>query len=148
MKTVILLVVCTFLVTGCARIHSQVMPNKALSQYKAAYLEPLKEDEFNLASAVTWELSDMGLKVIGKPLPADPLDTDLLVKLSYVGGWDIQRYLRGFDVQLLDARDKSIIASTSYFKLGLFVSQASRIEDAFNDLRGRLGLPATKQFSD
>jgi hypothetical protein len=122
------------------------MPDTQLPHYKTAYLEPMQQDEFNITPAVAWELADMGLKVKLQAVPANPLETDLLVKLSYIGGWDIQRYLRGFDMQLVAAKDRAMLASVSYFKLGLFVSQASRMEDAFNDLRGKLHFPPTKQF--
>ena len=146
MKRCLLLAMFVIVVIGCARIQSQVMPNTLITQYKMAYIEPLKEDEFNLYPAISWELADMGLKVVGTPVPENPLPTDMLVKYSYVGGCDIQRYLRGFQVQLIDAQNKNIVASTSYFKLGLFGTQASRLEDAFNDLRYKLNLPPTKQF--
>jgi len=141
-----IIAICTMMTIGCARIQSQVMPGTDFRQYKTAYLEPLTVDEFNLAPAIAWELSDMGLKVSGQPTPSDPDATDMLVKFSYTGGWDIQRYLRGFSVQMVDARNRTLLAAVSYFKLGLFVSQSSRMEDAFNDLRGNLGFPPTKQF--
>lgn len=143
---VLLIVATMYLAAGCARIQSQVMPGTDFRQYKTVYLEPLEVDEFNLAPAIAWELSDMGLKVVGQSAPADPGVSDMLVRFNYTGGWDIQRYLRGFNVQMTDARSKALLASVSYFKLGLFVSQSSRMEDAFNDLRYKLGFPPTKQF--
>lgn len=147
MKRIALLwIVIIFVVSGCARVQSQVMPDANLSKFKTAYIEPMKEDEFNITPAVAWELANMGLKVKLQVPTTGPLDTDLLVKMSYIGGWDIQRYLRGFDVQLLAAKDNSMLASVSYFKLGLFTTQATRMEDAFNDLRSKLKLPPTKQF--
>jgi hypothetical protein len=146
MKRCLLLALLLLMVSGCARIQSQVMPGTLITQYKTAYIEPIKEDEFNLYPVISWELADMGLKVVGIPVPENPLATDMLVKYSYVAGWDIQRYLRSFQVQFIDARNKSVVASTAYFKLGLFTSQASRLEAAFNDLRYKLNLPPTKQF--
>jgi hypothetical protein len=146
MKQFLLLISIILVMSGCARIQSNVMPNIVITQYKTAYIEPLKEDEFNLFPSISWELADMGCKVVGTPVPENPLPTDMLVKYSYIGGWDIQRYLRGFQVQFIDAQNKNVVASTSYFKLGLYTSQASRLEDAFNDLRSKLNLPPTKQF--
>jgi hypothetical protein len=135
------------MIGGCARIQSQAMPDTKITNFKTAYIEPMPQDEFNLTPAVAWELADMGLKVKLQTPSADALDTDLLVKLSYVGGWDIQRYLRGFNVQMLSAKDRTLIASVSYFKLGIFITQASRMEDAFNDLREKLQLQPTRQFN-
>lgn len=48
--------------SGCAAtINSQVMPGVNFTQYKIAYLETQKKDEFLLASEIAYQLADIGM---------------------------------------------------------------------------------------
>ena len=134
------------LLSGCVSLSTQIMPGQDFKKYKAAYIEPSKVDEFNMVSAITYELSDMGLKVLGKPFET-PSDTDMLVRFNYFDSWDLKKYLKSFQIQFMNARTGSIIANSSYESNGLWQgARDGRLEAAFNDLRQKLGYPPTKQF--
>ena len=51
------------------------------------------EDEFHVVPAMIAELSDMGFEIVARPF-AEPTDSDLLVKVTPVGGWDMTQYLQ------------------------------------------------------
>jgi hypothetical protein len=146
MKWLFLVFAAAMLLSGCVNLSTQIMPGQEFKQYKAAYIEPHNEDEFNLVSAISFELSDMGLKVFGKPFET-PSDTDMLVRFSYFDSWDLKKYLKSFQIHFMNAKTGSIIASSSYESNGLWQgARDGRLEAAFNDLRQKLGYPPTKQF--
>jgi hypothetical protein len=134
------------LLSGCVSLSTQIMPGQEFKQYKAAYIEPLKDDEFNIVSAITFELSDIGIKVFGKPFET-PSDTDMIVRCSYFDSWDMKKYLKSFQINFMNAKTGAIIANTSYESNGLWHgARDRRLEATFNDLRQKLGYPPTKQF--
>ena len=58
------------------------------------------EDEFHVVPAMIAELSDMGFEIVARPF-AEPTESDLLVKVTPFGGWDVTRYLdEAFDCYL------------------------------------------------
>ena len=137
-----------FILFGCVSNHAMLMPNKDFKQYKTAYIEILPVDEFNLGAAIIYELGDMGLEVINKPLPPNPLSTDMRVNYSYTSGWDLAKYLKSFQIFFMDAQTNSIIASSSYHLEGNWARTDTRITSAFNELRKKLGLPKSTQTNN
>lgn len=135
------------LCSGCATVESSLARNVDLKEYKRAYLEPQKEDEFQMYRAIFWELNDLGFEVVGVPFK-DPSNDDFVVKYSYEGSWDIARYLQSFQIKMMNAKSDKLISTTSYYSRGLWRGvRDGRLEDAFNEFRKSAGLPPTKQFS-
>jgi hypothetical protein len=129
------------LLAGCAQINSQIVPNENFLDYKTAYLEIKTKDEFNLASEIGYQLSQMGMEVITKE-KSSAASKSLLVKFTYDEGWDFAGYyLKSFQVFFTNADSEKIIASISYHKPGSAGPRGQeRIVDAFNDFRKKLGL--------
>lgn len=125
-------------VVGCATVRSQVMPGANFTRYTAAYLEAPAKDEFNLTAAFTAKLSEMGLRVVAKPAPASPDPTDMIVRFTYTDGWDLTKYLKGFQIQFLDAGSRAVVAQTSYYSTGIWIREQARIDAAFEDLKQQI----------
>lgn len=147
LKTIFLTAILISILTGCASNHAMVMPNKDFKQYKAAYIEILPVDEFNLGSAIIYELGDMGLEVINKPLPPNPSTTDMKVKYSYTTGWDLAKYLKSFQIIFMDAQTDSIVANIAYRLEGNWAGTDTRIASAFDNLRTKLGLSKSRRIN-
>jgi hypothetical protein len=135
------------LMAGCASISTMSLPQeKPLRNYQRAYIEQLPNDQFQLFQALAYELSDMGLEIVGRPF-TEPAEHDLVVRYSFNVGWDFTKYLHSFTFQFIDATSGRLVASTSYRSVGLWHGvRDGRLETAFNDLRAKNGLPTTKQF--
>ncbi|RYF61518.1 MAG: hypothetical protein EOO27_01665 [Comamonadaceae bacterium] len=104
------------------------------------------EDEFQVVPAFIAELSDMGFEVSGRPF-ADPIETDLVVKLAPVGGWDMTRYLQSLQVQFIAAKSNRLVSSSSFYSKGAWLGvRDSRLKAIFNDIRQKNGFPPSKQF--
>lgn len=141
MRTVLLV----FLV-GCATVRTDVVGGGDLNNYKRAYVEALTEDEFQIYGALFSELTDMGIQVVAAPFK-EPEGTDLLVKYTYEGGWDMTRYLQSFQFQFVDAKTGRVVAIQSYKSHGLWRGvRDGRLKTAFNELRAKNGYPPSKQF--
>jgi hypothetical protein len=69
-----MMIVAALAAGGCAHIHAQVSPNTDVKQWKSAYLQPLAQDEFNMASFITNELHAMDVEVFLRPEPEQPQD--------------------------------------------------------------------------
>ena len=132
------------LLSGCATNHALIMPNKDFKSYKAAYIELLQEDEFNIGTFTIQELSDMGFQVFNKRVPADPLATDMLVRYTYAKSWDLSVYLVSYQILFLDARSEAVIAQLGYRLNGNWRSSQTRKIEGFNELRSKLGYPPSK----
>lgn len=146
MKRVLLLCVFAFL-CGCVSVSTDFARGASLSSYKKAYLQAAPEDEFQIYRSIFWELNDIGLEVVGAPF-SQPTEQDLIVSYSYDGGWDVTRYLQSFQIRFLNAKTNQVVASSSYYSRGLWRGvRDGRLEDAFNDIRAKSGLPPTRQFS-
>jgi hypothetical protein len=145
----ILLLLLVSLASGACASVSTVQPSaqeKGLKNYKRAYIEALPNDEFQIYQALMFELTDMGMQIVGTPFK-EPLDTDLVVKYSFDAGWDFTKYLKAFRLQYVDAVTSRVIASTSYRSTGIWLGvRDRRLESAFNDLRSKHGYPPTPQF--
>ncbi len=129
-----------FCFAGCAHVDTRVMPNENFLEYKKAYVEMQPRDEFNIASAITYQLSEMGLQVFSREPPEDQAKESLLVKYTYEDGWDFTIYLKSFQILFTNADSGKVIASISYHMKGIWVGSQTRIVDAFNDFRKKLGL--------
>ncbi|MBI5205413.1 MAG: hypothetical protein HZA11_10900 [Nitrospirae bacterium] len=145
MFKIFLLLIAISILSGCATNQSFIMPNKDFKQYKAAYVEIISPDQFNLGPAIIYELSDMGLQVINKPAPSSPLLTDMKVKYSYTQAWDLSPYLYSFQIVFADAQTDAVVANIVYRLSGQWVRSNARITDAFNEFREKLGLPESKR---
>lgn len=139
----ILLVLLTLMLSCCAVNKALVIPSKDFKSYKTAYVELLSEDEFNLGTFITYELSDMGFQVANKRITA-PDVTDMIVRYSYWRSWDFIFYLKKYQVVFLDAQTETIIASLEYDSLGVWMSTRYRQIQGFNELRSKLGYPPSK----
>lgn len=135
--------------SGCAVVHNQVTPgvgDSSLQNFKRAYVEPLAEDGYQIYPALVAELSDMGMTVVAKPIP-DPQPTDLLVRFSYEGGWDLAPYLRAFQFHFMEAGTGRLVAVQSFSSRGIWLGvRDARLKAAFNELRAKNGYPPSKQF--
>ena len=125
---------------GCAHVQTNIMPNENFLDYKAAYIEIQPKDEFNIASAITYQLTDMGMEVLAKKVPDNPPKDSLLVKYTYEDGWDFTIYLKSFQIMFTNAASGKVIANISYHLTGIWVGSQTRIIDAFNDFRRKLGI--------
>ena len=132
---------------GCVTLRTDVSTGGDLRSYKRAYIAALSDDEFQIYSALNSELADMGMQVFASPF-TDSQETDLLVKYTYDGGWDMTRYLQSFQFQFINAKTNRIVATQSYKLRGFwFGVRDGRLEAAFNELRAKNGFPPTRQFS-
>ena len=132
--------------TGCATVRTDTVGGGDLKNYKRAYLEAQAEDEFQIYGALFSELTDMGMQVVAAPFK-EPEGTDLLVKYTYDGGWDITRYLQSFQFQFIDAKTGRVVVVQSYKSRGLWLGvRDGRLKAAFNELRAKNGYPPSKQF--
>ena len=131
---------------GCSTIQTSNLQTDGLRQYKRIYIEPLPEDEFQVISALTLELHDMGFEVAGAPF-VNPLETDLNVRVSAIGGWDMVRYLQSVQFQFVAAKGGRIVTVSSFFSQGAWLGVRDfRLKAVFNDLRQKNGYPPSKQF--
>ena len=133
---------------ACANISTIQSPTSEnkLANYKRAYIEALANDEWQLNQALLFELTDMGIEIVGIPFK-HPTENDLLVKYSFDSGWDLTKYLKAFQFQFIDALSGRIVASTSYQSTGIWLGKRDgRLKSAINDLREKNGYPPTKQF--
>ena len=90
----------------------------------------------------------MGLEVLGAPFQ-QATEHDLVVDYTYEGGWDLARYLQSFQLRFLNAKTSQVIVASRYRSRGMWRGKRDgRLEDAFNDIRTKTGLPPTKQFTD
>lgn len=141
-----LLVIMGSLTACTGEVRTHVMPNTDIKKYNTAYVDLLKQDEFNLGTAIVAHLADMGFSVKLMPLPQSLLDTDLLVKYDYYDGWDLRKYLKNFNIQFLDAKTGSVLLSSRYELVGIWRGEEFRINYTFNDIRVKLGYPPLKDF--
>jgi hypothetical protein len=136
------------LLFGCATVQTDTVKGASFSSYKRAYVKQLPEDEFQIYQGIFWELNDMGLEVLGVPFQ-QPTEQDLIVDYTYEGGWDLARYLQSFQLRFLNAKSSQVIVASRYRSRGMWRGKRDgRLEDAFNDIRAKTGLPPTKQFTD
>lgn len=143
------LLVAVLVLSGCGpQVSTVAMIDAAqFNKYKQAYIEPHPQDEFSMTQALMVEVKDLGLSAVGAPF-VDPQDTDLLIKYTYDDGWDMAKYLKTFNIQLMCAKTKNMLVSTSYNGIGLWYGvRDGRLETAFNEIRSKIGKPPTKQFS-
>jgi hypothetical protein len=134
---------------GCnGSVNTFVAPNADLKQYKTAYVEMLKQDEFNLGAAIMAQMMGMGFTVKQTPLPNDVSATDLLVKYDYYDGWDMRKYMKNFSINIFDAKTNSVLLNSRYDLTGIWRGEAFRINYTFNDIRIKTGYPPLKDFSE
>ncbi|MDP2023783.1 MAG: hypothetical protein Q8L16_23110 [Hydrogenophaga sp.] len=139
------------LITGCAStpstsVQSNVLDSSGFSSYKRAYVKPIQQDEFQVASAVMGELSTMGMEINAQPFK-EPQQTDMIVEIEVIDGWDLSKYLKGLQLRFTNAASSRIIATTAFNSNGIWMGvREKRLKAVFNDLREKLGLPPTKQF--
>jgi len=131
------LIFCLFILAGCATKQAILMPNKDIRNYKMAYIEILKIDEYNLGSAIISELAEIGIGVTND----SSIPVEMKIVYSYTRGWDLSPYLKSFQIVFTDAKDGSIVANIAYYLNGNWASSGARIKAAFNELRIKLGLP-------
>jgi hypothetical protein len=86
----LVLVASITLLQACTTLQTQNLQPDGLKAYRRAYVETPLEDEFQVVPAMIAELSDMGFEIVGRPF-AEPSDSDLLVKVTPIGGWDVTR---------------------------------------------------------
>ena len=135
-----------FLLQGCTTLQTQNLQSAGLKAYRRAYVEPPIEDEFQVVPAMIAELADMGFEIVGKPF-SEPTESDLLVKVTPVGGWDMTRYLQSLQVQFIAARSSRLVASSSFYSKGAWLGvRDGRLKAVFNDIRQKNGYPPSKQF--
>lgn len=134
------------LLSACTTLQTQTLQSEGLKRYWRAYIEPPPEDEFQVVPALIAELSDMGFEIAGRPF-TEPTDTDLLVKVSPLGGWDMTRYLQSLQIQFVAAKSGQLVASSSFFSQGVWLGvRDARLKAIFNDIRQKSGYPPSKQF--
>jgi len=149
MKNFVMAVLLTLGIAGCTgTVNTFVTPNTDLKKYKTAYVDVLKQDEFNLGAAIMTHVADMGFVVKTAPLPQEVLDTYLLVKYDYYDGWDMRKYLKNFNIQFLDAKEGNLLLSSRYELTGIWRGEEFRINYTFNDIRKKTGYPPLKDFAD
>lgn len=131
---------------GCTTLQTQNLQTDGLKGYRRAFIEPIQEDEFSVVSALIAELADMGLEILGTPF-SNPSDTDLVVKVNAVGGWDMTRYLQSLQLQFVAAKSGRLVTSSSFYSKGVWLGvRDARLKSVFNDLRAKNGFPPSKQF--
>ena len=130
---------------GCATtpstaVQTNLIQPQGIKQFRRVFIEALPEDEFQVVSALVVELADMGFEVMGTAFQA-PVDSDLLVKVVAVGGWDLKRYLQSLQLQFVAAKSGTIVATTSFYSNGVWLGvRDNRLKFVFNDLRAKQGL--------
>lgn len=138
---------CLLALSGCVSMHTDAIGNGNLKNYKRAYIQALTKDEFQIYSALAFEMNDMGMEVVATPYTL-PKETDLIVKYSYEEGWDFTPYLQSFQFQFIDAKSGRILTTQSYKSRGIWHGvRDGRLEAAFNELREKNGFPPSKQFN-
>lgn len=144
----IALLVCSLgILTACnGTVNTVVMPNTDLKKYKTVYVDMLKQDEFNLGSAIMSHLISMGFMVKQTPLPIELVDTDLLVKYDYFDGWDMRKYMKNFSVNVFDAKTNSLLLNSRYDLVGIWRGEEFRINYTFNDIRIKTGYQPLEGF--
>ena len=131
---------------GCSSLQTQNIRPDGLKGFKRAYIEPPAEDEFQVVPALIVELRDMGFVVVGRPF-SEPTDTDLIVKVTPVGGWDVTRYLQSIQLQFTAAKSGELVTSSSFYSRGAWLGvRDGRLKAIFNDVRQKNGFPPSKQF--
>jgi hypothetical protein len=130
-----MMIVAALAAGGCAHIHAQVSPNTDVKQWKSAYLQPLAQDEFNMASFITNELHAMDVEVFLRPEPEQPQAGDVLVRYDYYDGWDMGKYLKSFQIRFLEPSSEKLLASVDYRFNGNLRDSNHRVMDAFKKLR-------------
>ena len=134
------------LVAGCSTLQTQNIQPDGLRSFKRAYIEPLAEDEFQVVPALIAELTDMGFSVVGRPF-TEPTETDLSVRVTTVGGWDMTRYLQSIQIQFTAAKSGQLVTSSSFYSRGAWLGvRDGRLKTIFNDIRQKNGFPPSKQF--
>lgn len=134
------LVLAGFILISCsANTQVIISPDDDFLRYKRAYLRVLDKDQFNLASAINYQLSDMGVEVMAK-LPPDPPENSMVVNYTYDDGWDWTIYLKSFQVIFMNAISGKVIANISYQLSGRWTPTEMRIIDAFNEFRRKIGM--------
>ena len=142
-----LMLVITGVLTACTgEVKTHVMPNIDIKKYNTAYVDLLKQDEFNLGAAIMAHVADMGFAVKLTPLPQTLLGSDLLIKYDYYDGWDFRKHLKNFNIQFLDAKTGSVLLSSRYELVGIWRGEEYRINYTFNDIRVKLGYPPLNNF--
>lgn len=146
MKRVAVLILLTIL-TGCTgTLNTVVAPNADLKKYKTAYVDLLKQDEFNLGAAIMGHMAKMGFMVKQTPLPTELTETDLLVKYDYYDGWDMRKYMKNFSVNMFDAKNNTLLLNSRYNLTGIWRGEEFRINYTFNDIRVKTGYPPLEDF--
>ena len=141
------LVFSTTALAGCTTVQTSNLQANGLKQYKRVYIEPLQDDEFQVVTALSIELSDMGFELSGEPF-SNPADTDLNVKITAIGGWDMSRYLQSVQFQFTASKSARIVTVSSFYSKGVWLGiRDARLKAIFNDLRQKNGYPPSRQFS-
>lgn len=131
---------------GCTTLQTQTLQSEGLKPYRRVFIEPVPEDEFQVVPALMAELADMRFEVSGTPF-ADPGETDLIAKVSAVGGWDMTRYLQSVSLQFIAAKSGRMVTTSSFYSKGVWLGvRDARLKALFNDLRSKNGFPPSKQF--
>lgn len=142
----LLIVAIPAMLVACSSLQTQNIQPEGLKAYRRVYIEPVTEDEFRVVPALIMELSDMGMEISGRSF-SSPLDTDLIVKASPVGGWDMTRYLQSLQIQFVAAKSGQIVTSASFYSKGAWLGvRDGRLKAIFNDIREKNGFPPSKQF--
>jgi hypothetical protein len=142
----LVLVASITLLHACTTLQTQNLQPDGLKAYRRAYVETPLEDEFQVVPAMIAELSDMGFEIVGRPF-AEPTDSDLLVKVTPIGGWDVTRYLQSVQIQFIAAKSGRLVISSSFYSKGLWLGvRDGRLKTLFNDIRQKNGYPPSKQF--
>lgn len=134
------------LLSGCSTLQTQNLQSEGLKGYRRAYVEPPVDDEFQVGPALIAELSDMGFEIVGRAF-TEPTESDMIVKFTPVGGWDVTRYLQSLQIQFIAAKSGKLVASSSFYSKGVWLGvRDGRLKSVFNDIRQKNGFPPTKQF--
>jgi hypothetical protein len=135
------IVICAGILTGCAHVQTTVLHPVSLKYYKRIYIEPPQEDEFVIVPALAAEFNRMGFEVLGVPF-SSPTDTDLLVRVTPIGGWDIVRYLQSVQLQFVAAKSGRMISTLSFYSKGAWLGvRDARLKILCDDLRKKYGYP-------
>lgn len=136
-----------FVLSGCnGSVKTVIKPDTDLKKYKTAYVELLKQDEFNLGAAIMAHMTGMGFMVKQAPLPSVLEETDLLVKYDYYDGWDFRKYMKNFSINIFDAKTNVMLLNSRYDLTGIWRGETFRINYTFNDIRAKAGYPPLEDF--
>ena len=134
---------------GCTgTVNTVIAPNIDLKKYKTAYVDILKQDEFNLGAAIMAHMIGMGFMVKQTPLPTEVTDTDLLVKYDYYDGWDMRKYMKNFRINMFDAKTNSLVLNSRYNLTGIWKGEEYRINYTFKDIRRKASYPLLNNFEE